>query len=166
MLKLFLAAFIVLQGTVLSSAQQCKAEKIESLPIPNSDWAVEKWIEVCGFGVSGPSEIRASNAKTKKQILIALSESDHTKMTLDERGNLVISWPNSAVLSDDVKEFGGVKIVYNYLPHDDPEERFKWKRFRRDPKDPEALRWFCENVAAKREATSRAIFASMYGCPP
>jgi hypothetical protein len=54
----------------------CKPEKFESVRVPNSLWVVEQWMALCGFGISGPLEIRVANTADGTKMMIATIDDD------------------------------------------------------------------------------------------
>jgi hypothetical protein len=162
--SLVLVAAAALLWTTAAVGVECPSGKGLSLPVPNSDWIVEQSVKACGFGIAGPLEISALNTKTRERVsIVAVDDYSHTTVSTDASGNLVITTPNLAIISDEVHEFGGVKVVYHYL-NDDPQDRAMWRRYWRNREDLEAKRWVCTIIAGKRPEPDRQFWAKAVGC--
>jgi hypothetical protein len=148
-----------------SCGKTCVPERIDSLPIPGSDWTVERWLAACGMGISGPIEIRAINSKKEAVIVAVIDAPANTSLSINGSNDLVITLPNLVDIRDEKQDFGEVKVVYNFQPRDDPDERAKFQRFIRNPNDPDAKKWYCDNVASKMDAANRVSWSKIVGCP-
>jgi hypothetical protein len=151
---------------LLGSCKECSPEMLERLSVPDSTWIVETWLAACGFGISGPLEVRAVNARSKQIVTVAVVDDPaHTTVSVNSSNDLVITLPNLVSITGAKAELGGVKVICNYQPNDDPEERAKRQRFARNPNDPEAKEWYCDNVAAKMNPVNRDTWSKMMRCP-
>jgi hypothetical protein len=74
-LRILTIAIVTTAVGIMFSAcgRKCAPEMLESLPVPGSEWTVEAWLAACGFGINGPLEVRAVNAKNKEVVHTAQS---------------------------------------------------------------------------------------------
>lgn len=143
----------------------CKPERLESIAVRDSPWVVEQWMALCGFGISGPLEVRARNTDDGATMTIAvIDDPDHTTLSFNDSGDLVISLPNLVDIWDEKTQFGNVKVVYNYQP-DDPDKRRMLRRFRSNPQDTEATLWYCRTIVVKLAAADKARRSKELQCP-
>jgi len=151
---------------LLGSCKRCAPEMIERLPVPGTTWIVETWLAACGFGISGPLEVRAVNDVSKEVVTVAvIDDPAHTTLSVNGSNDLVVTLPNLVFITGAAAEFGGVKVIYNYRPFDDPDERAKFQRFVRNPRDPAAKQWHCDNVAGKMDPANRENWSTIMQCP-
>ncbi len=76
----------------------------------------------------------------------------------------MVTLPNRVYITGARTEFVWMRVIYNYQPYDDPDERAKWQWFMRNPKDPVAIQWYCDNVAAKMDKSNRDTWSNIIGC--
>ncbi len=143
----------------------CKPERFESVPVPNSPWVVEQWMALCGFGISGPLEIRVANTVDGSEMTIATIDDDgDTKLSFDDSGDLVITLPNLVNIWDEKSQFGNVKVIYDYQPNDPGKSRMM-RRFRTNPNDIEAKLWYCNTIVAGMSQSGKTYWSKEAHCP-
>jgi hypothetical protein len=116
------------------------------------------------MGISGPLEIRAVNSKNEIVTVAVIDSPANTSLSVNGSNNLVITLPNLVSISDEKREFGGVRVVYNFQPYDDPDKRAKFQQFMRNRNDPDAKKWYCDNVVSQMDSTNRDMWSKIVGC--
>ena len=62
-------------------------------------------------------------------------------------GQVILRLPNHSYVDPATDEFGGIKVMYDYQPHDDPADRAAYRQWIKNSQDPENRRWFCSSVS-------------------
>jgi hypothetical protein len=148
-------------------ATACPFEKFSDSPhlrISQSPWVVDIWGQACGFGVSGGTEIRAVNENSQETRTIAtFGDIVDVKLNSDRPNSLTIMLPNLVDMMHPATQLGDVKVVYTFLPKDDPEARANFQRWTHHPDDPQARDWYCRNILAKMDPANRASWNAIIG---
>ncbi len=128
----------------------CGPELDERVQIPNSQWVVSTQLFSCGGLDGGRIEIFAEESASKERVdILELGFADHTHVEYLGDNRVQISLPNLALIESQHFSFGPYKIIYLYLPSDDPEERANYQRWLKNPNDPAAKKWHEENIMDK-----------------
>ncbi len=61
-------------------------------------------------------------------------------------GLLRVKLPNRSVIDPGASQFGGIEVVFDYTPRDDPADRAAYRRWAENQQDIESRRWWCAAV--------------------
>ncbi len=101
-------------------------------------------------------QIVAIDRSNSSEVTLAkLNEEADVKLSIDGRGQLVISLPNLVDIAEMQDSFDGIPIVYEFRPENDPNERALYQLWMRTSGDPRAIAW-CRKTYEWS--------ASKYGC--
>jgi len=126
--------------------------------VANSDLVVERQGTMCIVG-SGDFIIQARNTKTQQIVVIADRDDQWaTKIVNDAPDHIVIRVDNRTPLRPVHDAFGPVRVGYDYVPKDDPEDRAAYQRWLYDRQSPENVKWYCTHVMADLDNTNYKIF--------
>ena len=125
-------------------------------PVPGTDWLVEEHGPKCYFGGTYPYEITARDLISGHVVTVATGDVGDVQFSF-EPGRMTLTLDNRSWVDPVSNEFGGVNVVYDYKPHDDPADRAAYRRWVKEPQDPANRRWWCTNVYPERPASLQVV---------
>jgi hypothetical protein len=133
--------------SIVLLAACCGPELDERVAIPGSRWIVSTQLWSCSAFDPGQIEIFAEDSESQKRVsLLVLDGAEDTHVEYLGANRIQISLPNLVAITSQQFSFGPYKIIYRYLPHDDPEERANYKKWIENPNDPAAKKWSDANI--------------------
>jgi hypothetical protein len=164
--RFIVACFSWLSLFAVSACAPCPFERVSDSPhVQVGQWVVDIWAQSCGLGGGGGMEIRAVNQHTKETKTIVVFSYIDAKVTAASNAPnvLTITLPNRIDISDAVTELGEIKIIYNFVPRDDPEDRANFQNWWRHQDDPNSRAWYCQNILAKMDPINRDMWNKAIG---
>ena len=133
-----------------AKANFCESTLANQKLITGTPWIAKVEINSCGlWSADGDEEVLIVNEVTGQTFVIATAPHAWTiNFENSTSGSLVIDVPNRTDLVESNVPVGNLKIVFKYLPKDDPEYRAGFRNWFNNPKDQKNIDWYCRNVFA------------------
>jgi hypothetical protein len=110
--------------------------------IPNSPWVVLTEVYACS-AIDGSTKIVAENREThERRDLVVFGGEFEADVTLRDDNEIVVTTTNLVDIESKVDNFGKYRILFEFMPKDDPEERKNYQFWAHHPDDPRAQEWY------------------------
>jgi hypothetical protein len=155
LLPVAVVGVLVVSCEVWRSTLPDATEVFATLPIPDSDWVIERRGDLDYLGGGVAVDIRARNTKTREIVTIAEGDDFDVKIRPDGPDHVTIDLSNWTVIRPVHSVFGPFHVDFNYQPKDDPDSRAAYQRWMDDEGAPENIKWYCENILSKMDRSNR-----------
>jgi hypothetical protein len=167
----FLSAFALISFSSLFSAIDSAASGMtagnarcdldlssDQIHMPNTPWIVSVRGYACGFGIGATIDLAAINSGSKAVTILAKGEDlSHAIYSLAADGTVTVNIPNMSDIEIVSYSFGQTKVLYHWLPHDNPEERKAYSSWNRNMSSEANRTWYCNHVMPKMNASSQKL---------
>lgn len=124
---------------------KCGASVYWTYHVTGTNWVMEEHGPGCYFGGTYPFDLTARNLINGEVLTVATGDVGVIEIQ-SLPGKVILRLPNRSWVNTATNEFGGIKVVYNYQPHDDPADRAAYRLWVKESKNIENRRWYCSNV--------------------
>ena len=117
----------------------CEVPVLSTHPVPGTDWVLEERGPPCGLGGLKPYDLTARNLIDGKSVTVAANDVSVIEMRFAP-GQVTLRLPNRTMIDPVAHEFGGIKVLYDYQPRDDPVDRAAYRRWVTNSEDATSKR--------------------------
>lgn len=123
----------------------CGTTVYSTYPVTGTNWVVEEHGPSCYFGATRPFDLTARNLINGKVFTIVTGDVRVIEIQ-SVSGKVILRLPNRSWVDPATNQFDGIKVVYDYQPHDDLADRAAYRLWTKEPRNVENRRWYCSNV--------------------
>lgn len=128
----------------------------DSVALPGTRWIIETFTVSCSMFDGGAMDVIARDEETgKTATLLRIYNIEDLRISTDEGHRVVITLPNRVYIRERHDEFEGMKVIYNFTPRDDPQDRENYLFWYHHPDDPKAVAWCHANLGFRTACDPR-----------